>query len=174
MSVHTQDASVLVCLDLQRGRLGADGAGRTIAACREVLREARARRWPVLHVHCRDLDPPACRPISELEPLPSEAIFLRQGPSAFTNRRFSETAQRLGGPLVLVGFSLTDTVLATAFAAADRGLLVDVVAEAAGAPAAAREALLEPLIALGHRARLVSLRDLFFEDASRFAAANVP
>lgn len=117
---------------------------------------------------------PAGRPIPGLEPLPSEAVFVRQGPSAFTNRTFSQTARILGGPLVLIGFSMADTVLATAFAAADRDLAVDVIDDAVGGDPANRKILLKPLAALAPRTRVMTFRELFFEDALRFAAANMP
>ncbi|MDO8381184.1 cysteine hydrolase family protein [Phenylobacterium sp.] len=168
------DSSALVCLDLQRERLACEGAPATVTACRAVLEEARRRRWPVLHVHSRNAQLPGGRPIPGLEPLPSEAVFGRQGPSAFTNRTFSQTAQTLGGPLVLIGFSLADTVMATAFAAADRDLAVDVVEDAVGGDPTARRILLKPLAALASRTRVLTFHDLVFEDASRFAAANTP
>lgn len=174
MREYAPDASALICLDLQRERLATENAAATVAACRRVLEQARRRRWPVLHVHARLDADPLGRPIPGLEPLPSEAVFIRQGPSAFTNAAFSQTAQSLGGPLVLIGFRLADTVLATAFAAADRNLAVEVVDEAVGGDPANRQILLKPLAALAPRARVTTSRELFFEDASRFAAANMP
>ena len=171
MRDYAPDASALICLDLQRERLVAEGATITVAACQRVLDQARWRRWPVLHVHRPAAPLTGGLPIPGLEPLPSEAVFLRQGPSAFTNRTFSQTVQVLGGPLVLIGFSLSDTVLATAFAAADRALEVDIIPDAVGGDPAI---LLKPLTALTPWARVKSFRDLFFEDASRFAAANMP
>jgi nicotinamidase-related amidase len=171
---YAPDAAALVCLDLQRERLATENAAATVAACRIVLEQARRRRWPVLHVHAQHGDLLAGRPIPGLEPLPSEAVFVRQGPSAFTNRTFSQTAQILGGPLVLIGFRLADTVLATAFAAADRDLAVEVVDDAVGGDPANRQILLKPLAALAPRARVTTSRELFLEDATRYAAANMP
>jgi nicotinamidase-related amidase len=169
---YAPDASALICLDLQRERLATENAAATVAACRRVLEQARRRRWPVLHVHARLGAAP--RPIEGLEPLPSEAVFIRQGPSAFTNPAFSQTARILGGPLVLIGFRMADTVLATAFAAADRNLAVEVVDDAVGGDPANHQILLKPLAALAPGARVTTSRELFFEDASRFAAANMP
>lgn len=168
----TTDARVvLVCLDLQRSRLVdapiRDSAERTVASCRLILDRARARGWPVLHVHRRDGDPERCRPIPGLEPLPSEPVFYRPGPSAFSHRAFRQTAHALGGPLALIGFSLNDTVMATAFAAADRDLLVEVVADAV-APG-----LRDPLAGLP-LARVIDSTELFREDAATLVAANAP
>jgi nicotinamidase-related amidase len=168
--------AALVCLDLQRSRQSGDGQGAIVSLCRRVLNEARRRGWPVLHVHGRTLADG--RPIAGLEPRPTEAVFLRQGPSAFSNANFTHAALALGGPLALIGFALEDTVLATAFAAADRDIAVDVILDAvftgAPEPDVANGALLAPLHALAPRARLIDSRDLLVVDAGRFAAANRP
>jgi len=178
--IRTSEAGpvALVCLGLQRGRLGFGGADRIVVACRRVMEGARARGWPVLHVHSRDTPADHGRPIAGLEPLASEAVFLRPGPSAFSNRAFSQAAQALGGPLALIGFALSDTILATAFAAADRDLRIDVIADAVAVgrreDPLLRAALHAPLEALGPLARLMDSTDLFEESAARFAAANLP
>ncbi|WP_312166686.1 isochorismatase family protein [Phenylobacterium sp.] len=172
--------AALVCLDLQRARLlgSPPGLGRVTATCRRVLDQARARGWPVLHVHRREATPEGARPIPGLEPLPSEPVFLRPGPSAFSHPAFARQAMGLGGPLALVGFSLADSVLATAFAAADRKLPVEVLADAVAADArddrALRQALGVPLAALSPLCRLISADDLLREEAAAFAAANAP
>lgn len=174
MSYFASARAALVCLDLQRGRLAQKAHAPVLAECRRVLAEARRRRWPVLHVHSRALVDG--RPIPGLEPRPSEPVFLRQGPSAFSNPNFSRAALALGGPLALVGFALEDTVLATAFAAADRDIAVDIILDAVGVATRhdARGALLAPLRALAPRARLVDSRDLLVADDELFAAANLP
>ena len=87
---YAPHSSALICLDLQRERLSVENASATAAVCRKVLEQARRRCWPVLHVHRRESEMPGERPIPGLEPLPSEAVFARQGPSAFTNRSFSK------------------------------------------------------------------------------------
>lgn len=163
---------VLVCLDLQRWRVsdapGRDGAERTVAACRATLERARSRRWPILHVHRREASPERGRPIPGLEPLPTEAIFYRPGPSAFSHRAFRQSAHALGGPLALIGFSMNDTVMATAFAAADRDLAVEVVRDAV-APG-----VREPLGSLAPLTRIIDSTELFREDMATLVAANAP
>jgi len=174
--------SVLVCLDLQRGRLAnaisSESLARSVSACRQVLEQARRRRWPVLHVHRREASAEASRPIPGLEPLPSEPIYLRLGPSAFSHRGFSQTAQAYGGPLALIGFSLCDSVLATAFAAVDRKLSVEVVRDAVAVNArdelALRQAMAAPIASLSPLARIIDSRELFAEEAGAYAAANAP
>ena len=147
-----------------------------LEACRLGLAAARRRRWPVLHVHDRALGD--ARPIEGLEPRPDEPVFQRRGPSAFSNPNFARAAVALGGPIALIGFTLEDTVLATTFACADRGLDVEVCLDAIAAgdhgPHAVSRVLLAPLRALAPRVRLVELDRLLTEDAGRFAAANLP
>ena len=143
--------------------------------CRKVLSEARRRRWPVLHVHTRQTEPGDGRPILGLEPRPSEPVFVRQGPSAFSSPGFARAAMALGGPLALIGFALHDTVLATAFAAVDRNLPVEVLRNAVwSGPEAGDAALLTPLLALAPQARVLEVADLFCDEHEAFAAANLP
>lgn len=168
----------LICLDLQRARLAdpalADDAERTAAACRSVLEQARARRWPVLHAHRRESSPDAGRPIPGLEPLPTEPVFFHPGPSAFSHRAFRHAAHALGGPLALIGFSFADTALATAFAAVDRGLAVEVVRDAIAVGPRGAPGLGWALAGLAPLARAVDSHELFHEDAAAPAAANAP
>lgn len=170
-------AAALVCLDLQRGRQSsAADSERVVAACQRVLAEARRRRWPVFHVHSRDAGPEECRSIAGLEPRPNEPVFARFGPSAFSNRNFADAVRALGGPLVLAGFDLRDTVIATAYAAADRALQVDVLRDAVscGGRDDLADLLLAPVQALAPRARALTSNDLLNEGAPQLAAANVP
>jgi len=78
----------------------------------------------------------------------------------------------------LIGFSLEDTVLATAFACADRGLAAEVCLDAIAAgdhePQAVARVLLAPLRALAPNVRLTQMDSLLIEDAGRYAAANLP
>lgn len=167
--------AVLVCLDLQRYR-GTD-IGPRVDGARRILAQARAERWPVLHVHAGRMAGDI-RPLPGFEPRPTEPVFVRRGPSAFSNPGFAQAACGLGGPLALIGYGLQDTALATAFAAADRGLGVEVVCDgliAGEAPTAfALPALLRPLESLGQNVRVITSRDLFPLEAGRLAAANAP
>ena len=175
MSGFASPRAGIVCLDLQRNRQLGEGVNPTLAMCRKVLNEARRRRWPVLHVHARQTEPMDGRPILGLEPRPNEPVFVRQGPSAFSSPGFARAAMALGGPLALIGFSLHDTVLATAFAAADRNLAVDVLRNAVwGGPEAVDAGLFTPLRALAPQARVLEVADLFRDEHEAFAAANLP
>lgn len=172
----------LVCLDLQRARLAhaisPASVARTAEACRQVLLRARRARWPILHVHRRESDPDGARPIAGLEPLPSEPIYVRSGPSAFSHPTFSQVALALGGPLALMGFSLCDSVLATAFAAADRKLPVEILQDAVAINAKderlQRLAMSGPIMSLSPLCRMIASEELFQEGVSALAAANAP
>lgn len=169
--------AAVICLDLQRYRAPRAKATDTLEACRALLDGARRRRWPVLHVHAGG---PAgdLRPLSGFEPRPNEPVFVRHGPSAFSNASFTRAACALGGPLALAGFSLQDTVLATAFAAADRRLPVEVVLDCVIADEveslSALTALFRPLERLGPDIQATTLKDLLQPEAGRLAAANTP
>lgn len=165
--------AALVCLDLQRSRLDASPAtARALGACRAILAQARQRRWPVLHVHRREDSAEQARPIEGLEPLASEPVFVRPGPSAFSHGAFTRSALALGGPLALIGFSLGDTVLATAIAAADRRLAVEVLVDAVAADRT--DALSASFAALAPLCRLTTSHELLREEAAPFVAANTP
>jgi nicotinamidase-related amidase len=175
--MRDEASSALVCLDLQQGRLRRATDGELVArACGHLLAEARRRGWPVLHVHGRTASSEDLAAIRGLEPRPSEPVYARFGPSAFSNRRFAESALALGGPLALVGFDLADTVLATAFAAADRGAPVDLIRDAVGCGGRDDLAALlcAPLPAFAPRVRVIASQDLLNERAPRLAAANLP
>ena len=173
--------AALVCLDLQRARLTSAfspaAAARAAEACRLVLEQARHRRWPILHVHRRE-EAEGARPIAGLEPRPSEPVYVRSGPSAFSHPRFAQSAQALGGPLALIGFSLCDSVLATAFAAADRKLPVEILQDAVAINArdeyGQRLAMAAPIMSLSPLCRMITSEDLFQEDVTAPAAANAP
>jgi len=171
--------AALVCLDLQRGRAaGLPAAAATAGACRKVIDAARLRSWPILHVHRRESDPGAGRPILGLEPLPSEPVYVRPGASAFSHQGFAHAAQGLGGPLALIGFSLCDSVLATTFAALDRRLPVEILIDAVFASpedeAVLRQALAAALTGRPPPCRLIGSADLFAEEAADIVAANTP
>lgn len=146
--VHCQDRArhrLLVCLDLQRAFLPAGrdpGAARAvhrrIGACRRLLDHAREWDWSVAHLHRRiTSDPQLARPIEGLEPLPSEPVLVRDGVSAFASRTFRELVQgAFDAELVLIGFSLSASCLATVFDANDRGLKTVVVDDAVWAASA--------------------------------------
>jgi nicotinamidase-related amidase len=138
----------LVCLDLVRAELRADGEGdadldRRIEASRRLLLHARWRGWEITHVHPRSASH-AARPVAGLEPSPDERLIYRTGVSAFTHRVFCDAVKAAPeAELVLVALSLSSACLATAVTAHDWGLPVilasDVVLGQPGPDAASTE-----------------------------------
>lgn len=127
---------LLVCHDLQQASLPGDGAvtpsraQRALGNCRRILRHARAWDWSIVHAH-RRLSGSGGRPIAGLAPRPSEPVMTRQGLSAFSNPSFRDL---VGGAreaqIVLIGFCLASSCLATLFSAYDLGLLTLLVEDA--------------------------------------------
>jgi nicotinamidase-related amidase len=136
---------ILVCLDLQQDQQIATSPAdrerrrRCIETCQQVLAQARRLQWKVAHVHFSTarVGPLAAgsKPIAGLEPRPSEPIFYRQGPSAFSSGAFQEFLKRIAAPqLILVGFSLDGSALFTAMSAQEAGVPVSIVQGAVDAP----------------------------------------
>jgi nicotinamidase-related amidase len=128
---------VLVCLDLQQENLAADVCAdqrRVLRNCGRVLDHARRSRWRVVHVLRRGSDRGVSRPPAGLEPRPTEPVMFRKGISAFSNVDFDRLIRRLERPeLVLIGFSLSSSYLATALIGFDADLTVTLVEDASGA-----------------------------------------
>lgn len=132
-SRESERRRMLVCLDLQRASMGhrrASGPDACIVNCRRVLAHARHADWKVVHVHSRQACPEESRPIEGLEPLPSEPLVYRNGVSAFSSNAFRRIAGRAARELVIVGYSMSSSCLATAMVAYDRNLTVTLVEDA--------------------------------------------
>jgi nicotinamidase-related amidase len=129
-----------VCLDLQRANAPASGDATLqemrlrLDNCRRVLAHARAWNWSVVHVYRRRRGGSLSRPIDGLEPRPSEPVIARDGVSAFSSRSFRDLVDGAHeAQLVLIGYCLASTCLATAFAAHDLGLSTLIVEDAVSA-----------------------------------------
>jgi nicotinamidase-related amidase len=140
---------LLVCLDLLEPAGEAEDPPafqRCLGNSRRLLEHARDDGWEI--VHCLGRDLPA-RAVGGLEPLASEAVYVRDGVSAFSSRAFRKRMRQWPAPeLVIIGCSLTTSCLATALAAFDRDipgvLVLDAISvkrdEVTGAEALARAA----------------------------------
>jgi nicotinamidase-related amidase len=126
----------LVCLDLLTGALPPRAARvgarfqRPIDNCRGILRHARTEGWDITHVHGRSATAALGRPVEGLEPLPSEPVLYRDGVSAFSNKTFRRIVEARSADLIIVGFSLSPTCMATALTAHDWRLSVTVLEDA--------------------------------------------
>ncbi|HEX6860821.1 MAG TPA: isochorismatase family protein [Caulobacteraceae bacterium] len=125
---------LLVCLDLQQaGLAGRDSADRCIVNCRRVLGHAREQGWRIVHVHTKRACPAEARPIEGLEPLTVEPVVYRSGVSAFSSRAFRQMVAGPACELVIIGYSMSSSCLATALVAYDEDLPVTMVEDAVSA-----------------------------------------
>ena len=90
----------------------------------------RSEGWGVAHVHSRKPQPRDAAPIEGLQPLLSEPVLYRSGPSAFSSRAFCEMVEGGAAELVLIGYSMTSALIGTAMIAFDEGLSVTLVEDA--------------------------------------------
>jgi nicotinamidase-related amidase len=128
---------LLICLDLQRAHLRDEpvswqGGGR-IAACTRLLAFARRAGWSIVHSHrvlgVNQDDQDA--PIAGFEPLPSEAVFFRPEVSALSNPRLAEIVRGAReGEVLIAGFDLRTSGVATALDAFNHGVRVTLVKDA--------------------------------------------
>lgn len=124
---------LLVCLDLQQASVAdreVSGPDRCVVNCRRVLSHAREAGWRVVHVHSKQACPVEARPIEGLEPLTSEPLVYRTGISAFSSRVFRQLVAGVACELVIIGYSMSSSCLATAMVAYDNDLAVTLVEDA--------------------------------------------
>jgi nicotinamidase-related amidase len=114
--------SILVCCNLQDDCSPADtGAALATAACSALLARWRGRHWPVAHLkrlgERQWLKRGAGGPewVSDFKPRADELTFVHQLPSAYSSAHFEQYLQTLRDTAcVLIGYSLDETILATA------------------------------------------------------------
>jgi nicotinamidase-related amidase len=137
------DPPILVCADLQseyltEGRSHAiSDAEAIMARCHELMSLWRDNLWPVMHLK-RIAQAAWFNPasnltnwIAELKPRPGELAFEHPLPSAYSSARFAEyTANIKSLRCVMLGFSLDETILATAVDGFHRSHRYQVVSDA--------------------------------------------
>jgi len=111
--------TILVCCDLQEDCSPVDaGAGQVTTACSALLARWRGLRWPVAHlkrVAERQWEAPAPEWLSAFKPRPDEMTFVHHLPSAYSSAHFEQYMHSLRDiACVLIGYSLDETILATA------------------------------------------------------------
>jgi len=139
----TDDPPILVCADLQveyltpgRRHVIRDGEAAT-ACCLELLALWRSNLWPVMHlkrIAQAAWFNPASRLtdwIPEAKPRPGEMTFDHPLPSAYSSARFVDYMSNIRHVrCVLIGFSLDETILATAVDGFHRSHRYQVVTDA--------------------------------------------
>ncbi len=129
---------LLVCLDLQRRNLHIEPVSWATPpranACGRLLNHARRADWSVVHVHRvpEDYDGlTAGAPIPGFEPRPTERVFLRRDASALANPDFAEIIRAARGhEVLLAGFDLRTSGLATALDAFNQGVPLTLLRDA--------------------------------------------
>ncbi|HEY3814590.1 MAG TPA: isochorismatase family protein [Caulobacteraceae bacterium] len=136
LTARAERGVLLICLDLQRAHLCNEPvswqAEDRTAACGRLLAFARRAGWSIVHSH--RLRGPGARedaPISGFEPLPSEAVFFRHQASALSNPRLAEIMRGAReGEVLIAGFDLRTSGVATALDAFNQGVRVTLVKDA--------------------------------------------
>jgi nicotinamidase-related amidase len=133
---------MLLCLDAVRLAADSDSGGAPIARpwhinAAQLLGHARDQDWAIAHVISRRPRPgeTAWRPLRGLAPEPSESVYHREQPSAFSSPELR--AALTGGArseVVLCGVSAQGSALATALDALRHRVRLTVAADAAWMP----------------------------------------
>ena len=99
----------LICLELQD--IHATRHGEAIDNARLLLAHARRAGWPGVHVHLRSRYSagPGVRPVKGCEPLPSEAVFFRDGEPTTPDHPFWRLARAAEGSQALLCGVVSDT-----------------------------------------------------------------
>jgi hypothetical protein len=156
---------LLLCLDAltlssdsDRAFATPDPAWRANAA--QLLAHARDEEWAIGHVISRRPRPgeAAWRPADGLAPLPTEAVYHREGPSAFSSGELCAVlAGQIRPEVVLCGVSVNGSGLATALDALRLNLRLTLAVDAVGLTPAEHPGLdgLLRLQRMGHLPSLV-------------------
>jgi nicotinamidase-related amidase len=143
------DEVMLLCLDAVSLAADSDGASAPAdvgwsAHAAQLLAHARGHGWSVAHVVSRRPRPGEApwRPVGGMAPEPSEPVYHREQPSAFSNRDLC--AALFGGAgreVVLCGVSVAGSGLATALDAVRRAVRLTIADDAAWLPPGERSGL---------------------------------
>lgn len=134
----------LVLIDLQNeylaGPLAVAGVDRAVACAADLLKAARERRSPVIHVaHAGRPGGPFDRTdargqiVAPLEPLPGEPVVEKQLPNGFAGTELANLIAATGRKeLIVCGFMTHMCISSTVRAALDHGCRTTVAAAACG------------------------------------------
>ncbi len=137
-------ADLLICMDMQKEQMVArhgfahGGFDERLKRAHETLLQWRAREWPIVHLklvaQAAWFNPASALTdwIDGWRPLPGEDVFEHALPSAYASQRFSEFMENLHETTCrMIGFSLEETIIATAVDAMHRGHDIRVIEDAA-------------------------------------------
>jgi nicotinamidase-related amidase len=142
MDTATREASafgsrpqLLLCMNLQKEHLAPGrrhmmaGTDDVLTACAAILEGWRARLWPIVHLkriaHAAWFNPASALTdwIDAYRPRPGELTFEHPLPSAYSSARFAAYMAEIGSAtrIVVIGFSLDESILATVIDGYHRG-----------------------------------------------------
>ncbi|HWE48040.1 MAG TPA: isochorismatase family protein [Caulobacteraceae bacterium] len=172
---------LLICLDLQRANLNDEPVSWRVqdraAACERLLAFARRAGWDIVHSHrVREADGRDDAPIPGFEPLPNEPVYFRHATSALSNPRLAEMVHGAReGEVLVAGFDLRTSGVATALDAFNQGLRLTLVKDAVwaapreGAQAASEHALWDVVAPFAH---VAGVESVLAETAQPLPVAN--
>jgi nicotinamidase-related amidase len=128
-------AQLLLCMNLQKEHLAPGrrhmmaGTDDVLAACAAIMAGWRARLWPIVHLkriaRAAWFNPASAMTdwIDDYRPRPGELVFEHPLPSAFSSARFAAYMAEIGSAtrVVMIGFSLDESILATVIDGFHRG-----------------------------------------------------
>jgi len=126
---------LLLCMNLQKEHLAPGrrhmmaGTDDVLTACAAILEGWRARLWPIVHLkriaHAAWFNPASAMTdwLDGYRPRPGEITFEHPLPSAYSSARFAAYMSEIGGAtrIVMIGFSLDESILATVIDGFHRG-----------------------------------------------------
>ena len=135
---------LLLCMNLQKEHLAPGrrhmmaGTDDVLTACAAILEGWRARLWPIVHLkriaHAAWFNPASAMTdwLDGYRPRPGEITFEHPLPSAYSSARFAAYMSEIGNAtrIVMIGFSLDESILATVVDGFHRGHNLRVTGEA--------------------------------------------
>jgi nicotinamidase-related amidase len=137
-------AQLLLCMNLQKEHLAPGrrhmmaGTDDVLSACAAILEGWRARLWPIVHLkriaRAAWFNPASAMTdwIDAYRPQPGELVFEHPLPSAYSSARFAAYMAEIGSAtrVVMIGFSLDESILATVIDGFHRGHSLRVAGDA--------------------------------------------
>ena len=135
---------LLLCMNLQNEHLAPGrrhmmaGTDDVLTACAAIMDGWRARLWPIVHLkriaHDAWFNPASAMTdwLEAYRPRPGEITFEHPLPSAYSSARFAAYMSEIGSAtrIVIIGFSLDESILATVVDGFHRGHSLRVTGDA--------------------------------------------
>ncbi len=144
LQASNSHAQLLLCMNLQKEHLAPGrrhmmaGTEEVLTACTAIVESWRARLWPIVHLkriaRAAWFNPASAMTdwIDAYRPRPGELVFEHPLPSAYSSARFAAYMAEIGSAtrVVMIGFSLDESILATVIDGFHRGHSLRVAGDA--------------------------------------------